>query len=91
MDNVLDFIILEHVYKESLKHHWSPGDRFQSLIDNQYWYGSILKRRPYSEDMPNSVWQSYHIKWDDGATDQLSPWDMRPLTDNERDEGTCNW
>ena len=79
MDNVLDFIILEQVYKDSLKQQWSVGDRFRSLIDDQYLFGTILKRRPFSEDAPNSVWQSYHIRWDDGATDQLSPWDLHPL------------
>ena len=88
MDNVLDFIILEQVYKDSLKQQWSSGDRFQSLIDDQYWSGTILKRRPFSEDCPNSLWQMYHIKWDDGATDQLSPWDLHPL-EIDNDETTA--
>ena len=79
MDNVSDFIILEQVYNDSLKRQWSSGDRFQSLIDDQYWSGIILKQSPFSEDTPNSVWQMYHIKWDDGATDQLSPWDLHPV------------
>ena len=91
MDNVLDFIILEQVYKESLKRQWSSGDRFQSLIDDQYWSGTILKRRPFSEDTPNSVWQMYHIKWDDGATDQLSPWDLHPLEIDNGETGTQDY
>lgn len=86
MDNILDFIILEQHFKASLKHKWADGDRFRSMIDNQYWYGTILKRRPLSEDYPNSSWQCYHVKWDDGATDQLSPWDMQPVeTDSNGD------
>ena len=91
MDNVLDFIILEQVYKESLKRQWSSGDRFQSLIDDQYWSGTILKRRPFSEDTPNSVWQMYHIKWDDDATDQLSPWDLHPLEIDNGETGTQDY
>ena len=79
MDGVLDFIILKQIYKDSLKHKLSPGDRIRSFVIDRYWHGTILKRKPLSEDAPNGVWQSYHIKWDDGATDQLSPWKFHPL------------
>ena len=80
MDNVLDFIILEQVYKDSLERQWSSGDRFQSLIDDQYWSGTILKQSPFSEDTPDSVWQMYHIKWDNEITNcQVSPWEIFPI------------
>ena len=80
MDNVLDFIILEQVYKDSLKRQWSSGDRFQSLIDDQCWSGTILKQSPFSEDTPDSVWQMYHIKWDNEITNcQVSPWEILPI------------
>ena len=36
----------------------------------------MLKKEPYQEEHPTSHWQCYYVKWDDGATDQLSPWDM---------------
>ena len=89
MDNILDFIILEQQYKASLRRQWTPEDRFRSLIDDQYWYGTVLKRRPFSEETPNSSWQCYHIRWDDGATDWLSPWDMQPLSlEEEEEEGS---
>ena len=42
----------------------------------------------HSEDLPNSYWQCYHVLWDDGATDQLSPWDMEPLPSDDDGEGT---
>ena len=80
MDNVLDFIILKQVYNDSLKRQWSSGDQFQSLIDDQYWSGTILKQSPFSEDTPYSVWQMYYIKWDSEiATYQVSPWEILPI------------
>ena len=80
MDNVLDFIILKQVYNDSLKRQWSSGDQIQSLIDDQYWSGTILKQSPFSEDTPNSVWQMYYIKWDSEiATYQVSPWEILPI------------
>lgn len=47
MDGVLDFLVLDSVYKASLAHHWSPGQKFCSLIDGTYWYGTILEKKPY--------------------------------------------
>ena len=41
MDDVLDFLILESIYKCSLKHEWNEGDRFRSMIDGSYWTGSV--------------------------------------------------
>jgi bromodomain and WD repeat domain-containing protein 1/3 len=83
MDNSLDFLILDSIYKASLHRHWEPGDKFKSLIDGSYWAGTVLTKQSYSEEYPNSFWQCYHVKWDDGATDQLSPWDMEPLDDGQ--------
>ncbi len=42
MDDVLDFLVLEAVYKSSLKQQWREGDRFQSFIDGSYWKGTVL-------------------------------------------------
>ena len=78
MDNVLNFIILEQVYKDSLKRQWSSGDRFQSFIDDQYWSGTILKQSPFSKCIRNSVWQSYLVLWESGGTDRLNPWELHP-------------
>ena len=79
MDNVLDFIILKKVYKDSMKQKWRAGEQFQCLIGKRSWFGTIRKRKPFSEDAPKSAWQLYCVKFDDGTTDQLSPWDLRPL------------
>lgn len=47
MDSVLDFLILESLYKISVRTSWEVGDRFRSLIDGKYWYGTIKERKPF--------------------------------------------
>ena len=47
MDGVLDFLILDSVYKASLVHQWIAGQKFRSLIDGTYWYGTILEKKPF--------------------------------------------
>ena len=47
MDSVLDFLILESLYKVSVRRSWEVGDRFRSLIDSKYWYGSIKEKKPF--------------------------------------------
>ncbi len=32
-----------------------------------------------SDEYLNSFWQCFHVLWEDGATDHLSPWDMEPI------------
>ena len=47
MDGMLDFLVLDSVYKPSIHRQWQPDDRFCSLIDNTYWYGTVIKREPF--------------------------------------------
>ena len=86
MDNVLEFLVLESVYKKSVGRAWPVGSRFRSKIDGMYWYGVVRREEPFSPDTPGSQWQCYRVEWDDGATDQLSPWDMEPLRGGEEEE-----
>ena len=73
---VLDFIVLEQIYKDSLKQRWSRNDKIKSLVDGEYYFGTVLRKRPFSEDIPKSEWQSFHVRWDDGAFQKLSPWEF---------------
>jgi hypothetical protein len=86
MDNVLEFLVLESVYKKSVQRAWLEGSRFRSKIDGMYWYGVVRGREPFSPDYPGSQWQGYRVEWDDGATDQLSPWDMEPIRGDEGED-----
>ena len=40
----------------------------------------VIKREPHNGDLPHSYWQCYQVRWDDGPTDRLSPWDMESPT-----------
>ena len=41
MDGVVDFLILDSIYKTSVQTQWSNGSTFKSLIDNQYYTGTV--------------------------------------------------
>ena len=86
MDNVLEFLVLESLYKKSVQRAWLEGSRFRSKIDGMYWYGVVRGRELFSSDYPGSQWQCYRVEWDDGATDQLSPWDMEPVRGGEEED-----
>ena len=86
MDNVLEFLVLDSVYRKSIQRVWSEGSRFRSMIDGMFWYGVVLKQEPFNSAYPSSYWQCYRVQWDDGATDQLSPWDMDPVEEEEEAE-----
>lgn len=47
MDSVLDFLVLESLYKISICAKWEEGDRFRSLIDGKFWYGSIKEKKAF--------------------------------------------
>ena len=47
MDSVLDFLVLESLYKVSVRTQWQEGDRFRSLIDGKFWYGTIKEKRAF--------------------------------------------
>ena len=79
MDGVLDFMVLEGVYTQSIEREWEEGSKFQSLIDGHYWYGKVVEKREFCQEVVDSHWQCYSVLWDDGATDQLSPWDMEVI------------
>ena len=47
MDSVLDFLVLESLYKVSVRTQWEEGDKFCSLIDGKLWYGTIREKKPF--------------------------------------------
>jgi hypothetical protein len=76
MDGVPDFIILRHVFDQSISRKWKPGDRIQSILDQQWWTGTVDKREPIDEAYPRSSWSSLIVKWDTGEDETMSPWDV---------------
>ena len=89
MENVPDFIILKDVYDRSRHHKWSPGESFKCLINNDYYYGKVVKCEPFSMDMRKSLWQNCYVEWDDEEEDNryLSPWDIQTTDSKENSEG----
>uniref|UniRef100_A0A8D2LJJ0 Bromodomain and WD repeat domain containing 1 n=1 Tax=Varanus komodoensis TaxID=61221 RepID=A0A8D2LJJ0_VARKO len=82
MPDVIDFLVLRQFYEESRQQNWQPCDRFRSIIDDAWWFGTVLSQEPYQLQYPDSPFQCYSVKWDNGETERLSPWDMEPIPEN---------
>ena len=79
MDSVLDFIILRDSFLRAISMEWSENMKFCSFIDGSWWNGTVLERKPFSDDHPNSYWLCYSIQWDDRNIECISPWDMNQI------------
>uniref|UniRef100_A0A8C0F243 Bromodomain and WD repeat domain containing 1 n=1 Tax=Bubo bubo TaxID=30461 RepID=A0A8C0F243_BUBBB len=82
MPDVIDFLILRQFYDEARQRNWQASDRFRSIIDDAWWFGTVLGQEPYQSQYPDSHFQCYSVKWDNGEIEKLSPWDMEPVPDN---------
>ncbi|MEE6467788.1 hypothetical protein FKM82_008071, partial [Ascaphus truei] len=76
MPDVIDFLVLRPFYDDARERHWRAGDKFRSIIDDAWWFGTVLSQEPYQADYPDSLFQCYTVKWDNTETERLSPWDM---------------
>ncbi|XP_037323684.2 bromodomain and WD repeat-containing protein 3 isoform X2 [Pungitius pungitius] len=79
MPDVIDFLVLQQFYNEAKEHNWQPGMRFRSIIDDAWWFGSVEDQEPLQPEYPDSLFQCYAVKWDNGEREKLSPWDMEPI------------
>ncbi|XP_061483645.1 bromodomain and WD repeat-containing protein 1 isoform X3 [Rhineura floridana] len=86
MPDVIDFLVLRQFYDEARQRNWQPNDRFRSIIDDAWWFGTVLSQEPYQPQYPDSPFQCYSVKWDNGETERLSPWDMEPIPENVVDQ-----
>ncbi|VDM38223.1 unnamed protein product [Toxocara canis] len=85
MENVPDFIILRHLYNESVSRRYQPGDRIETILDNHWWTGTVDKKEAHDEEnYPRSNWYCLTVKWDTGEDEKMSPWDVQPLQQNRR-------
>ncbi|KAM4693154.1 PH-interacting protein [Discoglossus pictus] len=81
MPDVIDFLVLRQQFDEARRRQWSIGDRFRSVIDDAWWFGTIESQEPLQQDYPDSLFQCYNVCWDNGDTEKMSPWDMEPIPD----------
>ncbi|XP_053314534.1 PH-interacting protein isoform X2 [Spea bombifrons] len=81
MPDVIDFLVLRQQFDEARRRQWSIGDRFRSVIDDAWWFGTIESQEPLQQDYPDSLFQCYNVCWDNGDTEKMSPWDMELIPD----------
>ncbi|XP_039263510.2 bromodomain and WD repeat-containing protein 3-like [Styela clava] len=86
MPNVVDFLILKDKYDTSVSREWNINDRFRSIIDDTWWYGTVVDHSVRDPTYPDSYFQSFSVLWDSENNqeelDYLSPWDMEPIPQN---------
>ncbi|XP_029700101.1 bromodomain and WD repeat-containing protein 3 isoform X2 [Takifugu rubripes] len=88
MPDVIDFLVLRQSYDEALRRNWQPSDRFRSVIDDAWWFGTIICQEPYQQEYPDSLFQCFKVRWDNGETEKLSPWDVEPICDEAQQPET---
>ncbi|XP_051963108.1 bromodomain and WD repeat-containing protein 3-like isoform X2 [Xyrauchen texanus] len=82
MPDVIDFLVLRQSYDEARNRVWKKNDRFRSVIDDAWWFGTIVCQEPYQLEYPDSHFQCFKVKWDNGETEKLSPWDVEAIPEN---------
>uniref|UniRef100_A0A8C1RWL7 Bromodomain and WD repeat domain containing 1 n=1 Tax=Cyprinus carpio TaxID=7962 RepID=A0A8C1RWL7_CYPCA len=75
MPDVIDFLVLRQTYTQE-------NDRFRSVIDDAWWFGTIVCQEPYQSEYPDSLFQCFKVKWDNGEIEKLSPWDVEAIPEN---------
>nr|XP_046246221.1 bromodomain and WD repeat-containing protein 3 isoform X2 [Scatophagus argus] len=88
MPDVIDFLVLRQSYDEALRRNWQQNDRFRSVIDDAWWFGTIVCQEPYQPEYPDSLFQCFKVRWDNGETEKLSPWDVEPIPDDAQQPET---
>ncbi|XP_078504227.1 PH-interacting protein isoform X2 [Lissotriton helveticus] len=79
MPDVIDFLVLRQQFEDARHRHWNIGDRFRSVIDDAWWFGTIESQEPLNPKYPDSLFQCYNVCWDNGDTEKMSPWDMEVI------------
>ncbi|XP_029451437.1 PH-interacting protein isoform X2 [Rhinatrema bivittatum] len=79
MPDVIDFLVLRQQFDDARHRQWNIGDRFRSVIDDAWWFGTIESQEPLQLVYPDSLFQCYNVCWDNGDTEKMSPWDMEVI------------
>uniref|UniRef100_A0A3B3QSS9 Pleckstrin homology domain interacting protein n=1 Tax=Paramormyrops kingsleyae TaxID=1676925 RepID=A0A3B3QSS9_9TELE len=77
MPDVIDFLVLRQQFDDARHRQWRI-DRFRSVIDDAWWFGTIESQEPFQSQYPDSLFQCYNV-WDNGDTEKMSPWDMEVI------------
>uniref|UniRef100_A0A8C2HA97 Bromodomain and WD repeat domain containing 3 n=1 Tax=Cyprinus carpio TaxID=7962 RepID=A0A8C2HA97_CYPCA len=90
MPDVIDFLVLQQFYNEAKERNWQPGQHFRSIIDDAWWFGTVECQEPFESEYPDSLFQCYIVRWDNGEREKMSPWDIEPIPEEAplpEDEG----
>ncbi|XP_066495961.1 bromodomain and WD repeat-containing protein 3 isoform X2 [Tiliqua scincoides] len=79
MPDVIDFLVLHQFYNEAKERNWQIGDRFRSIIDDAWWFGTVESQQPFQTEYPDSSFQCYSVHWDNNEREKMSPWDMEQI------------
>uniref|UniRef100_A0A674BCI1 Bromodomain and WD repeat domain containing 1 n=1 Tax=Salmo trutta TaxID=8032 RepID=A0A674BCI1_SALTR len=89
MPDVIDFLVLRQSYDEARSRVWQPSkltihlsSGFRSVIDDAWWFGIIVCQEPYQPEYPDSHFQCFKVRWDNGETEKLSPWDVEAIPED---------
>ncbi|XP_053329912.1 bromodomain and WD repeat-containing protein 3 [Spea bombifrons] len=82
MPDVIDFLVLHQFYKDAKERNWQIGDRFRSIIDDAWWFGTVESQQPFQMEYPDSLFQCYSVHWDNNERENMSPWDMEQVPED---------
>ncbi|OQR74142.1 bromodomain and WD repeat-containing protein 3-like [Tropilaelaps mercedesae] len=77
--DVIDFLVLYQSFQTAMERDWKPGDRFRSIIEDQWWLGTITQHEPIQSEFPDSMFQCFMVRWDNGEEERMSPWDFEQI------------
>ena len=82
MNDVVDFLVLRHIYDSSMAVTWNVGDRYRCQIEDNWWHGKVIGVSPFEENNSSSPFLSVQCLWDSGEEERLSPWDLDIIPDD---------
>ena len=83
MEDVVDFLVLRHIYDASINVTWTAGDRYRCQIEDNWWYGTVLGVSAFDPTVPESPFLSIMCLWDSGEEERLSPWDLDMIPEDD--------
>lgn len=84
MQGVIDFLILKQFYDNAIQREWKPNDRFKSIIDNKWWFGTVKEVLSNESDKDDDLdlFQKIKVIWDSKDEELMSAWDLEPIGDS---------
>uniref|UniRef100_T1J4N0 Bromo domain-containing protein n=1 Tax=Strigamia maritima TaxID=126957 RepID=T1J4N0_STRMM len=90
MPDVIDFLVLRQTYDTAMSRNWKADDQFRSMIDDAWWTGTIESQEPFQEEYPDSMFQCFNVRWDNGEREKMSPWDLELIDEQINGESTVS-